>query len=350
MLLRLRQLANHPWLLVRAKGEPYGPNDLQLGADNAIIEHEPEVEVTRASELARVIALKGQAFVDQVRAKFKARTDAAALAEKNDANAEADGDRECPICMEPLIDSLVTGCCIQEFCPSCVDELKPAENGDADVDGDVDQKSCPTCRGKLTHDTLFRSFAFEDEPKEASEEPAVKRESGSTIIPGAKIEDLDNVKFADDEEMPDVSMIGNGMGRKNKMAIYDSDDEDVKPDIKPDIKGKGKARADSDTEDEDEYKVRTSLPDSSTTDRVQHEALMISRSYVRLISRTSRARARLASSATTRTLTRTLTSSQRSRAKGAPSVTTLTMILPTRRRTPTSMTSSPPPSFCACSP
>lgn len=86
--------------------------------------------------------------MDQVKAKFKARDDAAALAENNDADAEADGDRECPICMEPLTDSVITGCCMQEYCEGCIEELKPAERENEVFD--PDDKSCPTCRGKLT--------------------------------------------------------------------------------------------------------------------------------------------------------------------------------------------------------
>ena len=59
MLLRLRQLANHPQLLARAKGEPISPNDLMLEGGQ-IVEHEDVAEPTKATELARVIALKGQ--------------------------------------------------------------------------------------------------------------------------------------------------------------------------------------------------------------------------------------------------------------------------------------------------
>ena len=47
-----------------------------------------------------------------------------------------------------MTDALITGCCMQEYCVSCVDDLKPAEREGEDVN--LDEKSCPTCRGRLT--------------------------------------------------------------------------------------------------------------------------------------------------------------------------------------------------------
>ena len=39
-------------------------------------------------------------------------------------------------------------------------------------------------------------------------------EKPSTIIPGAKIEDLD-----EEDDLPEASMIGKGKGRKNKVSL-----------------------------------------------------------------------------------------------------------------------------------
>ena len=58
MLLRLRQLANHPYLLARAKGEAAVDGDLLLGAED---DQGGQVhEVTKASEIERAINLIGQ--------------------------------------------------------------------------------------------------------------------------------------------------------------------------------------------------------------------------------------------------------------------------------------------------
>lgn len=58
MLLRLRQLANHPYLLARAKGEAAVDGDLLLGVEDGA--GDQVHEVTKASELARAISLIGQ--------------------------------------------------------------------------------------------------------------------------------------------------------------------------------------------------------------------------------------------------------------------------------------------------
>ncbi|KAL7416498.1 SNF2 family N-terminal domain-containing protein [Mrakia frigida] len=246
MLLRLRQLANHPYLLARAKGEAAVDGDLLLGVEDGA--GDQVHEVTKASELARAISLIGQEFVDKVKAKFQERDEAARIAEQEDANAEVSGDRDCPICFEPVTDSLITSCCLQEFCVTCIDDLHAANPEDPEAD--PNEKSCPTCRGKLTTSTLFKSMAFEEEPEEPND-----------IIPGSKIEDLD-----EDEDLPESSMIGAGQGRRNKMAIIDSDDEDVKP--KVDVKGKGRAVR-SESPEENKYEDREDIHNIHASTKLQ---------------------------------------------------------------------------------
>lgn len=61
MLLRLRQLCNHPLLIARAKGEGMSYNDLILGGDGA----QPEIqkEVSDVDEYKRAVETAGQPFV-----------------------------------------------------------------------------------------------------------------------------------------------------------------------------------------------------------------------------------------------------------------------------------------------
>jgi len=49
---------------------------------------------------------------------------------------------------EPVTDSLITSCCLQEFCVTCIEDLHAANPDDPEAD--PNEKSCPTCRGKLT--------------------------------------------------------------------------------------------------------------------------------------------------------------------------------------------------------
>lgn len=65
MLLRLRQLCNHPQLLARAKGEGIAPNDLLLQAENenpeAAARNAENAEMAKLSEIERAIKIQGEA-------------------------------------------------------------------------------------------------------------------------------------------------------------------------------------------------------------------------------------------------------------------------------------------------
>lgn len=142
MLLRLRQLCNHPQLLARAKGEAIAANDLLLGGEEEENAAAEGLEKELLSELERAIKYAGQAcvsldpslprpisprsrsscsWVDKVKLKFQQRSDELAAAERIAAeDAELGNERDCPICFEPTTDSIVTYCCMQEFCASSI--------------------------------------------------------------------------------------------------------------------------------------------------------------------------------------------------------------------------------------
>lgn len=99
MLLRLRQLCNHPQLLTRVKGEGFNPGDLVLEGDPDEKEGsgKAKAELSDEEELQRATQLAGQAWVDRVRKKFLERQEAMQAAEAQDEDAEVD-EHDCPIC------------------------------------------------------------------------------------------------------------------------------------------------------------------------------------------------------------------------------------------------------------
>ena len=76
MLMRLRQLCCHPWLL-RAKGNQVSPDGLDLTVtDDDIFGDLDGAKVDDESEHGRAVALQGQAWVDKLADTLKTRHEA----------------------------------------------------------------------------------------------------------------------------------------------------------------------------------------------------------------------------------------------------------------------------------
>lgn len=128
MLLRLRQLCNHPQLLARAKGEGISPTDLLLQDEEEDPQAAEIAELAKLGEIERAVKLQGQEsvlgvlfvwidfdpldelmidldfsflcddrWVDKVKKKFRVRIEEAAAAESQDDDAATDAFN-CPIC------------------------------------------------------------------------------------------------------------------------------------------------------------------------------------------------------------------------------------------------------------
>ncbi|CDZ97814.1 snf2 family amino-terminal protein [Phaffia rhodozyma] len=219
MLLRLRQLCNHPRLVVKAKGDPLGFDDLVLEDGDGSGIH---TEAVDEDEYKRAVAVAGQEWVDEAVLKLKNR-----MLESQKKESEGDGelgnDYECPVCMDILTQPLITRCCLQLYCTGCIESLRVAspqygENPDANC---VERK-CPTCRGVLDQNSLFRASVFEPPTDDSSD----------VSIPDIK----------DEEDDLDLQI---GSGRRIKQDTEDDDAsiDDKKSLFKPSIKGKERAQS-----------------------------------------------------------------------------------------------------------
>jgi hypothetical protein len=164
MLMRLRQLTCHPWLLRRNPGDPAHPNDFLITDDD--IFHSLNMEaVDTAGDLDRATRLLGQAWIDETTLRLTERY--TKVAEDKDSE---EGLGECPICFEPFVDEVITQC-RHSYCKTCINELFTAPPRDATelTEQQVQQgvRNCPLCRGAIDHERAFAALAFFDPEKDA---------------------------------------------------------------------------------------------------------------------------------------------------------------------------------------
>ncbi|THH32586.1 hypothetical protein EUX98_g1602 [Antrodiella citrinella] len=150
LLLRLRQLCSHPSLIQEDGVAFVGPDEAMDGP------HDKHDELTRAARLVN------QDFVERMKAKLKETVLERMAAEKESANATAEGE-ECPICYDTYTDPIVTAC-THVFCRECIGNvLNGAARQDANEPNQykADERPCPTCRGPVSEQKLFSRSAFE---------------------------------------------------------------------------------------------------------------------------------------------------------------------------------------------
>ncbi|RXK35500.1 hypothetical protein M231_07232 [Tremella mesenterica] len=232
MLLRLRQLTCHPYLLRRNPGDAAShpedfviSDDQLMGMENVASSTSNEEEQTRANKL---LGSQGLAFVEKAKRIMKEREDRLATApipsksaKQEKREVEEVEEHECPICFDNLVDEVITPC-FHLFCRTCIEEIcNTAPRGTILSDHDIERgvRPCPLCREPIEKAKLFRASAFVEPPEEDSPEP-----------PEDVSSDLD-VK----EEKPDVEILRNGK-RKS-----DHTEGGPSKKIKVDVKGKAKA-------------------------------------------------------------------------------------------------------------
>ncbi|WWC85278.1 uncharacterized protein L201_000140 [Kwoniella dendrophila CBS 6074] len=170
MLLRLRQLTCHPWLLRRNPNDGIHHDDM-LVSDDDLLNGVEAVREDDEGEVARAMTLCGQEVVDRTKRVLAERA-------VNLDTAPADGDEssrevECTICYEsPMEDERITPCA-HSFCSTCISEHfnNPTMDHDlTDLDISHGRRKCPMCRGIIERGKIFRADAFRPQNERAEEE------------------------------------------------------------------------------------------------------------------------------------------------------------------------------------
>lgn len=199
LLLRLKQTACHPQLVVRRKGEPSNPHDLQIAAE--AYEKEADngnVTEDRDEERQRAMASGGQGLVDKL---DKAMTQRAQELSEAEDQTQAEQILECPVCSEPSVNIGITGqsvsagirgsfdtpfaACAHVFCRDCLaNTLNNAPEQNADI-GDAEyarlerekKRPCPLCRMLFSPADVYNANSFGPEPEaEPEDEEALSQD------------------------------------------------------------------------------------------------------------------------------------------------------------------------------
>jgi hypothetical protein len=176
MLMRLRQLTCHPWLLRRNPGDPAHPDDFEVSEEDLMVSMNMPV-VNAGADFISAVTQLGDAWVTDVAAKLKARYDANVDMPPG-AEDEA-GDNDCGICMDAFDAETITEC-KHSFCRECIGEVfksPPGDGGDlTDEQSARGARKCPLCRSVIEQTKLFSSLAFFEPEKQ----DGVKAEDGGS--------------------------------------------------------------------------------------------------------------------------------------------------------------------------
>ncbi|KLO18694.1 hypothetical protein SCHPADRAFT_106669 [Schizopora paradoxa] len=184
MILRLRQLCGHPFLVTERSEDGEDANKPMDGK-------------TRESELERATRLMDAGKFQNVQDKFRDRVNNRLRAEATQAEIEHE---ECPVCFEPLLAKHRVVVCGHEFCTGCINEvLHGGEGREVEEEG----AQCPMCRKPFDASKHFDSSIFE---------PVQEVASGSDDRPAKrqKMDDVDRIfeeeTDLDEELVPSTKM------------------------------------------------------------------------------------------------------------------------------------------------
>ncbi|WWC61348.1 uncharacterized protein I303_103929 [Kwoniella dejecticola CBS 10117] len=193
MLLRLRQLTCHPWLLRRNANDGAHEQDV-LVSDEDLMSGVSAVKSDDIAEVARAKTLLGEEAVINIKKKLAERQ-----AKINDAasdDTEVSREEECPICSDVLTDERITPCC-HSFCAPCLEDVFNNVANHIDMrDIDDGKRSCPLCRDPIERGKVFRADAFiehdkEDEESDMAEEDGIEDDIEAKLEPGQEYEEGD---------------------------------------------------------------------------------------------------------------------------------------------------------------
>lgn len=185
MLMRLRQLCCHPWLLRRNPGDPAHPDDFEVSDEDLNASMNVPL-VNAGADFINAVSLLGENWVVEITAKLKARHDLFVNAPP--ADEEAEKDNECSVCLEAYDAETVTEC-KHSFCRTCINEIfatPPGDGGDlTDEQSARGARKCPMCRAVIEKNKLFAAIAFFDPEAEGGAAKPEDGASGSGSAPGS---------------------------------------------------------------------------------------------------------------------------------------------------------------------
>ena len=165
MLMRLRQLTCHPWLLRRNPGDPAHPDDFQVSDEDLNLSMNMPI-INAGADFVNAVNLMGEEWVVDVTDRLKLRHDRMINAPKRDEEAEK--DNECSICLDIFTDESITSC-KHSYCRGCIDEIfqnAPRDGTDlTDAEVANGARKCPMCRAVIERNKLFAAVAFFDPEK-----------------------------------------------------------------------------------------------------------------------------------------------------------------------------------------
>ncbi|KAA1473050.1 hypothetical protein DENSPDRAFT_219273 [Dentipellis sp. KUC8613] len=230
LLLRLRQICDHPCLITESESA----NAFIVPVDESDEMAAPEARV----ELARARERVSKEFVDRMKYKLREAALQRMAAEKESEDATVED--ECPICFDNFTDAIVTPC-THVFCRECIGNVLNMPHVE-DVNDQrkyrAHERPCPTCRSAVSSDKLFSRAAFE--PTDADLEAATNATNPSQYI---KVDSSDTEMLGNESE-DDVTYVGKGKARarpvravrkKPRRKMYDSEDDSEHADLDDDL-------------------------------------------------------------------------------------------------------------------
>ncbi|KAH8813735.1 P-loop containing nucleoside triphosphate hydrolase protein [Flagelloscypha sp. PMI_526] len=130
MLLRLRQLCTHPWLICEK-----------------VTSSTKSTTPKGHSELSRARAAKGESFIQRVQAKLQA-LNSPVFEDAMDVDGSDEIGETCGICEEPFTEPVITSC-EHAFCKGCLDNVLETSS------------LCPSCHHDIPFGHVFDLTAFE---------------------------------------------------------------------------------------------------------------------------------------------------------------------------------------------
>ncbi|KAI9636028.1 SNF2 family N-terminal domain-containing protein, partial [Dioszegia hungarica] len=225
MLMRLRQLTCHPWLLRRNPGDPAHPEDFVVSDEDLTLSLNVPV-VNAGEDFLKAATTLGPEWVLSVSNKLRERYESI---QKGDQQADDGGhtDDDCAICFEPFATETLTEC-KHSFCFTCITGWftnPPTAGGDlTDEQAARGARKCPFCREVIESTKLYAAAAFFQ--PEVDKDPEAGMDEGSSVVRAGK-------RKSDDEFLA------------------------ARPKSKKDKKGKGKERA---VEEEEMDEITNVLP------------------------------------------------------------------------------------------
>ncbi|KAH7335005.1 SNF2 family N-terminal domain-containing protein [Rhizoctonia solani] len=231
MLLRLRQVCNHPQLIAYAAGEFIADGAHVVSADDDDDNNEPKLGTSSlANSKTSAKTVMGEERFNLVTREFHNTAKEMVKAEITGGDMPDDETLECQVCYEPFVGNARVTACGHVFCEGClVDLFKRPLQGEAAANEDFgvgrqfagqEVRPCPKCRGELTMSRIFSASIFEPNNREKDD---MKRQVQAELRGTNKYKLMHTDANEDDDFVP----IGKGKGKLKARIEDDEDDEEV---------------------------------------------------------------------------------------------------------------------------